>query len=184
MLWKNTADRFGHVSVLIHWLVALAVYGMFALGLWMVTLGYYDVWYHQAPEIHKSIGTLLFIVMVVRVVWRFISPPPKPLASYSRLTRISAVLAHIALYTVLFAILISGYLISTADGQAISVFGWFDVPASVTGLPQQADTAGTIHLYLAWAVVVLSVLHALAALKHHFIDGDVTLKRMLGRSTD
>ena len=184
MLWKNTADRFGHVSVLIHWLVALTVYGMFALGLWMVTLGYYDVWYHQAPEIHKSIGTLLFIVMVVRVVWRFISPPPKPLASYSRLTRISAVLAHIALYTVLFAILISGYLISTADGQAISVFGWFDVPASVTGLPQQADTAGTIHLYLAWAVVVLSVLHALAALKHHFIDGDVTLKRMLGRSTD
>ncbi|HHQ6599986.1 TPA: cytochrome b [Serratia fonticola] len=184
MLWKNTADRFGHVSVLIHWLVALTVYGMFALGLWMVTLGYYDVWYHQAPEIHKSIGTLLFIVIVVRVVWRFISPPPKPLASYSRLTRISAVLAHIALYTVLFAILISGYLISTADGQAISVFGWFDVPASVTGLPQQADTAGTIHLYLAWAVVVLSVLHALAALKHHFIDRDVTLKRMLGRSTD
>lgn len=164
--------------------MALTVYGMFALGLWMVTLGYYDVWYHQAPEIHKSIGTLLFIVMVVRVVWRFISPPPKPLASYSRLTRISAVLAHIALYTVLFAILISGYLISTADGQAISVFGWFDVPASVTGLPQQADTAGTIHLYLAWAVVVLSVLHALAALKHHFIDRDVTLKRMLGRSTD
>lgn len=164
--------------------MALTVYGMFALGLWMVTLGYYDVWYHQAPEIHKSIGTLLFIVMVVRVVWRFISPPPKPLASYSRLTRISAVLAHIALYTVLFAILISGYLISTADGQAISVFGWFDVPASVTSLPQQADTAGTIHLYLAWAVVVLSVLHALAALKHHFIDRDVTLKRMLGRSTD
>lgn len=184
MLWKNTADRFGHISVLIHWLVAVTVYGMFALGLWMVTLGYYDVWYHQAPEIHKSIGTLLFIVMLVRVIWRFVSPPPKPLASYSRFTHISAVLAHIALYTVLFAILISGYLISTADGQAISVFGWFDIPATVTGLPQQADTAGIVHLYLAWVVVVLSVLHALAALKHHFIDGDVTLKRMLGRSAD
>lgn len=184
MLWKNTVDRFGHVSVLIHWLVALTVYGMFALGLWMVTLGYYDAWYHPAPEIHKAIGVLLFIVMLVRVVWRFVSPPPKPLASYSRFTRVSAVLAHIALYTVLFAILISGYLISTADGQAISVFGWFDVPATLTGLPQQADTAGTIHLYLAWVVVVLSALHALAALKHHFIDGDVTLKRMLGRSAD
>lgn len=90
MLWKNTADRFGHVSVLIHWLVALTVYGMFALGLWMVTLGYYDVWYHQAPEIHKSIGALLFIVMVIRVIWRFVSPPPKPLASYGRLTRVSS----------------------------------------------------------------------------------------------
>ncbi|AHG22218.1 cytochrome B561 [Chania multitudinisentens RB-25] len=184
MLWKNTTERFGHISILIHWLVALSVYGLFALGLWMVTLGYYDVWYHQAPEIHKSIGILLFIIMIVRVVWRFISPPPKPLASYSRFTRINAVLAHIALYVVLFGILISGYLISTADGQAISVFGWFDVPASVTDIAQQADTAGTIHLYLAWAVVVLSVLHALAAFKHHFVDRDVTLKRMLGRSAD
>ncbi|WON78339.1 cytochrome b [Serratia sp. UGAL515B_01] len=184
MLWKNTSDRFGHISVLIHWLVALTVYGMFALGLWMVTLGYYDVWYHKAPEIHKSIGILLLIIMVFRVLWRFISPPPKPLTSYSRFTRISAVFAHLALYVLLFGILISGYLISTADNQAINVFGWFEVPASVTGLPQQADTAGTIHLYLAWVVVVLSVLHALAALKHHFIDGDITLKRMLGRSTD
>jgi Cytochrome B561 len=184
MLWKNTADRFGHVSVLIHWLVALTVYGMFALGLWMVTLGYYDVWYHQAPEIHKSIGALLFIVMVIRVIWRFVSPPPKPLASYGCLTRVSAILAHLALYAVLFGILISGYLISTADGQPISVFGWFDVPATVTGMAEQADTAGAIHLYLAWAVVVLSVLHGLAALKHHFIDRDVTLKRMLGSSAD
>ncbi|AML59027.1 Cytochrome B561 [Serratia rubidaea] len=184
MLWKNTPDRFGHLFILIHWLVALVVYGMFALGLWMVTLGYYDVWYHQAPEIHKSIGVLLFIVMVVRVIWRLISPPPKPLASYSRITRVGAVLAHLALYVILFAILISGYLISTADGQAISVFGWFEVPASVTGMGAQADTAGTIHLYLAWSVVVLSVLHALAALKHHFVDRDVTLKRMLGRSAD
>ncbi|MDE9571688.1 cytochrome b, partial [Xenorhabdus bovienii] len=45
MLLKNTSTRFGHISVLIHWLVALAVYGMFALGLWMVTLSYYDTWY-------------------------------------------------------------------------------------------------------------------------------------------
>jgi cytochrome b561 len=94
------------------------------------------------------------------------------------------VLAHLALYVILFAIMISGYLISTADGQPINVFGWFNVPASVTDLPDQADNAGTIHLYLAWSVVVLSVLHGLAALKHHFIDRDVTLKRMLGRSAD
>ena len=85
--------------------------------------------------------------MVIRVIWRFVSPPPKPLASYGRLTRVSAILAHLALYAVLFGILISGYLISTADGQPISVFGWFDVPATVTGMAEQADTAGAIHLY-------------------------------------
>lgn len=184
MLWKNTPTRFGHLSVLIHWLVAITVYGMFALGLWMVSLGYYDGWYHKAPEIHKSIGIILFIVMIVRVIWRFTSPPPKPLSSYSHFTRISAILAHIMLYLVLFAILISGYLISTADGQPINVFGWFEIPALITEGATQADTAGQIHLYLAWFVVVLSLLHGAAALKHHFIDRDVTLKRMLGFNCD
>ena len=78
-------------------------------------------------------------------------------------------------------VMIAGYLISTADGVGISVLGWFEVPALVSGLPDQADVAGQIHFYLAWALVIFSGLHALAALKHHFIDRDATLKRMLGR---
>ncbi|WP_435954265.1 cytochrome b [Dryocola sp. BD626] len=181
MQWRNTPDRYGHLSVLIHWLIALTVYGMFGLGLWMVTLGYYDGWYHKAPELHKSIGMIVLLVMVVRVLWRFISPPPPPLANYSKVTRVSAVAAHLLLYVLLFAILLSGYLISTADGKPVSVFGLFDVPATLSDFGAQADLAGTLHLWLAWGVVVLSVLHGLAALKHHFIDKDVTLKRMLGK---
>ncbi|MDC9582217.1 cytochrome b [Xenorhabdus sp. PR6a] len=184
MLLKNTSTRFGHISIFIHWLVAIAVYGMFALGLWMVTLSYYDTWYHRAPELHKSIGCLLFIAMVFRVIWRFIFPPPKPLASYRHLIRISSQLMQFTLYIALFGILLSGYLISTADGQPIRIFGWFEIPATVTGQGFQADTAGVIHLYLAWMVVVLSLLHGLAALKHHFIDRDTTLKRMLGYKPD
>ncbi|MGL4487012.1 MAG: cytochrome b [Yersinia sp. (in: enterobacteria)] len=184
MPWRNTKQQFGRINISLHWLVAFAVYALFALGLWMVTLAYYDGWYHQAPEIHKSIGCILFAVMLFRVLWRFISPPPKPLSTYTRFTRISAILAHLLLYIVLFCIMFSGYLISTADGQPINVFGWFTVPAILTGLPDQADNAGIVHLYLAWFVVVLSLLHGLAALKHHFIDGDITLKRMLGRNTD
>jgi cytochrome b561 len=85
------------------------------------------------------------------------------------------------LYVALFALMIAGYLISTADGVGISVFGLFDVPALVSNLPNQADTAGEIHLYIAWAVVIFAGLHGLAALKHHFIDRDATLIRMLGR---
>ncbi|CDL85050.1 cytochrome b [Xenorhabdus szentirmaii] len=180
MLLKNTSTEFGHISILIHWLVALAVYGMFGLGLWMVTLGYYDTWYHRAPELHKSIGCLLFIIMVIRVVWRLISPPPKPLASHSYFIRIMSRLMQFTLYIVLFGILCSGYLISTAEGQPIYVFGWVEIPAIFTGQGMQADMAGIIHLYLAWIVVVLSLLHGLASLKHHFIDHDSTLKRILG----
>lgn len=183
MQWRNSPERYGHLSVLIHWLVALTVYGMFGLGLWMVTLGYYDGWYHKAPELHKSIGMVVLLVMVIRVLWRFISPPPASLAGYTRLTRISALAAHLLLYLLLFAILISGYLISTADGKPISVFGLFDVPATLSDFGAQADLAGTLHLWLAWGVVILSVLHGLAALKHHFIDKDVTLMRMLGKSS-
>ena len=97
------------------------------------------------------------------------------------MTRLGAKLGHAFLYLCLFAVMIAGYLISTAEGVGIPVFGWFEVPALVSGLPDQADNAGAIHLYLAWALVIFSGLHALAALKHHFIDRDVTLKRMLGR---
>ncbi|MGK9171639.1 cytochrome b [Yokenella regensburgei] len=180
---RNSPSRYGAISVALHWLVAVVVYGMFALGLWMVTLSYYDGWYHQAPEIHKSIGILLMLVLVVRLAWRHLSPPPRPLKSYSRLTRVSAVVAHVALYLLLFGIIFSGYLISTADGKPISVFGLFEVPATLADAGAQADLAGDIHLWLAWSVVLLSVLHGLAAFKHHFIDKDDTLKRMLGKSS-
>ena len=78
--------------------------------------------------------------------------------------------------------MISGYLISTADGRAISVFGWFEVPATITSIPKQEDVAGLVHQYLAWGLVIFSGVHALAALKHHFIDRDATLNRMLGRA--
>lgn len=180
MLWKNTSTQFGHISILIHWLVALSVYGMFALGLWMVSLNYYDAWYHKAPEIHKSIGFVLFLLMIFRVLWRFISPPPKALDSYSNLVKISSILVQISLYLLLFGIFLSGYLISTADGQPISIFGYFEIPAIWSDEGIQADSAGVVHLYLAWILIILSILHALAALKHHFIDRDVTLKRILG----
>ena len=76
--------------------------------------------------------------------------------------------------------MVSGYLISTADGRGISFFDWFEVPAFITSIPDQEDLAGDWHIWLTDALVVLGVLHGLAALKHHFIDKDGTLKRMLG----
>ncbi|TCB91702.1 cytochrome b [Enterobacter wuhouensis] len=183
MQLRNSPHRYGIISIGLHWIFALAVYGMFGLGLWMVTLSYYDGWYHQAPELHKSIGVLLMMGLVFRVLWRRISPPPGAPRNHGKLTRLSAVAAHVMLYVLLFAILISGYLISTADGKPVSVFGLFDVPATFADAGSQADAAGVVHLWLAWSVVILSALHGLAALKHHFIDKDDTLKRMLGRSS-
>ncbi|RRW76097.1 cytochrome b [Pantoea dispersa] len=179
-MWRNSPRHYGALTIALHWLMALTIYGMFALGIWMVGLGYYDGWYHSAPEIHKGIGILLFAALLLRLCWRVISPPPAPLDSYSPHVRRAAHAAHWLLYGLLLVLLISGYLISTADGKPVSVFGWFEVPALFTGAGEQADVAGEVHLWLAWALVLLSALHALAALKHHFVDRDMTLKRMLG----
>ena len=130
MHWRNTVTAYGLLSIGMHWLVALAVFGLFGLGLWMVDLDYYSSWRHTAPELHKGIGLCLFALMLLRLLWRFVSPPPASLSSYSRLTRLGAKLGHSVLYLGLFAVMLAGYLISTADGRGISVFGWFDVPAS------------------------------------------------------
>ncbi|WP_394549690.1 cytochrome b [Pantoea sp. SGAir0180] len=180
MSLTNSSTRYGLLTIFLHWSMAVVIYAMFALGLWMVGLSYYDSWYHNAPDIHKSIGVLLMLALVIRLVWRVLSPPPEPLRSYSPAVRFAAVFVHWLLYSLLIALLLSGYLISTADGKPVSVFGWFSLPALFSGAGEQADLAGNIHLWLAWSIVVLSVLHGLAALKHHFIDRDITLKRMLG----
>ena len=70
---RNSSSNFGVVSVAIHWLVAVAVFGLFGLGYWMVDLSYYDDWYRTGPNIHRSIGILLLLVMLFRLVWRPVS---------------------------------------------------------------------------------------------------------------
>jgi cytochrome b561 len=95
---------------------------------------------------------------------------------------IVAKFAHTLMYFLLITIFVSGYLISTSDGRGIEVFNWFTVPGAGELFPNQSDLAGAIHFYTAWAVILIAGLHALAALKHHFIDKDNTLRKMLGAS--
>jgi cytochrome b561 len=180
MRLRNDNNRYGLVAVGFHWLVAATVIGQFGLGLWMRSLGYYDAWYRLGPWWHKGIGVMLFAVVVLRLLWRWFNHRPAPLSSHRPYERLAAAVAHGLLYLLLLAVMVSGYLISTADGRGLEVFDWFTIPATLSGIDQQEDIAGTLHLYLAWSVIGLAALHALAALKHHFIDRDETLKRMLG----
>lgn len=179
--WKNNTSRFGIVAIALHWLVALVVFALFALGFWMVELDYYDVWYKQGPWWHKSVGILLFFTVIFRLVWRLFTPPPVALSSHKRWEIRAAQMTHLLLYFLLFAIMVSGYLISTADNRPIEVFGWFSIPATITSIPKQEDVAGLVHWVLAYTVIALVLLHAAAALKHHFIDRDRTLKRIFGK---
>jgi cytochrome b561 len=177
--WRNTSDAWGLVAVLLHWLVAIVILGMFGLGLWMTSLDYYHPWYRLGPDIHRSIGILLLLVIVLRLAWRFTGVVPAPLPNHQSWEIRSAHLVHLLLYLLPIIMAISGYLISSADGRAVSVFGWFEIPALFAGRELQEEIMGEIHEILAWVLVTTAAIHAAGALKHHWIDLDATLTRML-----
>ncbi len=180
MRFGNTRQSYGVISVSLHWLMAILVIGLFPLGLYMTGLGYYDPWYQAAPALHRSFGLVMLTLLLLRLVWRFATPLPEPVGNDIPLLRRVAEWIHWSFYLLLFAIAGSGYLISTADGRGIEFFGWFTVPALIPGFDRMEDVAGEIHLVLAVVLMLLVALHTLAALKHHFIDRDTTLVRMLG----
>jgi len=168
---------YNKLSKSLHWLSAILVFGMFAAGYWMVDLTYYSEWYKTAPHWHKSVGICLIALTILRLFWKTISSSPA--IEGSPFEKKAAAAAHHLLYVLLFTLFLSGYLISTADGRGIDVFGWFEVPGLGAFIENQADYAGLVHEYVAYALIALTSLHALAALKHHFINKDNTLKKML-----
>ncbi|HEB98684.1 MAG TPA: cytochrome b [Thiotrichales bacterium] len=180
MRLRNDPQGYGLVSVGLHWLMAALVIGLFLLGEYMVDLDYYHPWYQKAPDLHRSLGVITAGLLLLRFAWRLANPLPEILGApwERRLAR----WVHRLFYILIAAVVTSGYLITTADGQAVAVFGLFEIPATLYGLENQEDVAGAIHDWLASLLMVLAALHGLAALKHHFIDRDPTLLRMLGMS--
>ena len=178
---KNTDKSYGWVAIALHWIMALVIFGLFGLGLYMVELSYYDSWYRGSLDLHKSIGITLLLLWLLRMAWRLLNVTPKTDARSrrERLEKAAAHWMHITLYTVILGLLLTGYLISSADGRGIGVFDMFQVPALPWSIDNQEDITGDVHEILAWSLIVLVAVHALAALKHHFMDKDKTLIKML-----
>ena len=179
MNFKNTSDKFGLISKLLHWSVAILIIGLIGLGWWMVTLDYYHEWYYRSLELHKSFGILVLELGLIKIAWSVYSRAPEMVATLKRWERIGAHIMHVVLFSLMVLIPVTGYLISTSDGQAVSFFGWHQVPAVVSENETLRDLAIEAHYYLAYLTIALIVLHAGAALKHHFWDKDATLKKML-----
>jgi cytochrome b561 len=177
---KNTLTSYGWLSRSIHWLSAVLVLGLFALGLWMSDLSYYHEWYRTAPDLHRSFGIVLAIVTVIRLVWYKFSPKPTPLAHYTVVERKAGIAVHHLLMLLLLVMFISGYLITTAKGDPIYFFDMVAIPSLINGIDNLEDMAGDVHEIAAYSIIALVILHVAGALKHHFIDKDITLKRMLG----
>ena len=177
MQLRNTSQGYGQASILLHWVMAILIIALFVLGKYMVDLNYYDPWYQKAPALHRSFGVVMAALLVFRTGWRLSNLVPEPMGRPWELR--AAVWMHRLFYALIAVIVVSGYLTTTATGQPVTVFGWFDIPATLSGIENQEDIAGEIHEWLTNILIMLVVIHMLAALKHHFLNRDATLRRIL-----
>ncbi len=182
---RNSTHTYGWVSILLHWVMAIALIGMYFVGDYMVELEYYDTLYHKLPSLHKSVGIILAGLLVIRLAWVYSQPRPLPAnGNAPNMTHLAGKLGHLALYGLLLVMIISGYLISTAKGHGIEVFGLFEIPALLPANEDRGELAGEIHEFAGTLFILLVSVHALAALVHHFYWKDNTLTRMLGISKE
>ena len=174
----NNHQSYGMVAILLHWLIAIGLIALFASGLWMTTLDYYDPWYHKAPALHISVGFVVTLLVLLRIFWSLFSPSPQQLTG--RVFTLMAQSVHVLLYLLPLLIAVSGYLMVTAEGQGAAVFSLFELPPLLEAASERADSAGTFHLWCAWMLMLLSLAHAIAAVYHHIVLHDAVLVRMFG----
>ncbi len=164
-------------AVVLHWLVAVLITCGFALGAYMVDL-------HISPRklrlynYHKWIGITVLGVVLIRSVWRLTHKPP-PEEPMPRWQLKAAKFTHGLLYALMIATPICGWLYSSASGYSVVYLKLWRLPDLVHKNSDLAKVLVEVHADLAWALLWVVVLHTAAAVKHHFIDHDATLRRML-----
>ena len=172
------AARYGSIAQAAHWIVFLLVVALFAIAWYMtgLPLGPEKI---RIYNLHKSIGVLVLALMVLRLVWRRVSPPPPLPSDMADWERLAARASHILLYTLLLAQPLVGIVHSWSANFPVVVFGLFTLP-NLTG-PSEAlkEFLGALHFWIGWGLLGLIAVHAAAALRHHFVLRDDVLRRML-----
>lgn len=174
---RNTATRWGWVSVALHWLTVLAIVGLAAVGLTMTDLpnGPQKI---QVYALHKSFGLTVLGLTLLRLGWRLVAGAPAPVPM-PRWQRLAAHGSHVALYVLLLAMPLSGWLFNSAAGFPLKWFGLVSLPKLAAYDPGLKALAHELHENLFVVLCVVVAVHAAAALKHHFVTRDDTLWRML-----
>ncbi len=179
---RDKGACFGAVSIVNHWVIAVLIIVLLAVGLYMVDLPKGGTARTEWIDFHKSVGILVLVLGVWRVLWRIVCRFPDDVATMPRWQEFAAKTMHILLLIAIVAMPVSGYMRTSMRGKQVSFFGLFDMPVlpqiEIIGL-----AAKEVHTWLAYILIVLIVLHVVAALKHHVFDKDATLKRMCGRAT-
>jgi len=169
--------RYSGVAIALHWLVATAIFATFPLGLYMADLPL-SPRKLQLVSYHKWIGVTVLALMCLRLAWRLAHRPPPLPPAVPAWQRRAAYVAHGALYALLLAIPLSGWLYSSAAGVPTVYFGIWQLPDLVGKDKGLAEALKLAHKSLNFALLALVVVHVAAALKHHFVDRDGLLARM------
>ncbi len=177
----NTEDRYGVIAILFHWSMALLVIGLAALGLYMVTLpdAGFDTTKISLILYHKELGMLVLVLLIPRLAWRLTQVLPRLVAHLPDWQKIAARFVHLSFYALMFAMPMTGWLMSSAAGIPVSLLGLYTLPDLVGHNDHLFQQLIDIHKWLGYALVFCILIHVGAALWHHFMFKDDTLRKML-----
>ena len=170
-------ERYHPIAMSLHWLMAILIAAGFGLGTFMVELPFspnklkYFSW-------HKWIGVTVFLLALARVLWRFIHPPPPDAPGPAWQHRVAHI-THWTLYVLIIVTPISGWIYSSSTGFQTVYLGLVPLPDLLAKDPTLKAPLKLLHLSLNYTMAALVAMHVLAALKHHLIDRDSVLLRML-----
>ena len=172
-----SSARYTRTAVVLHWAIALLIFGAFPLGLYMVELP-------LSPDklrlysYHKWIGISVLVLVALRLAWRATHVPPLLPAELPRWQRHASVLVHGLLYLLMLAVPVSGWLMSSAKGFPTVWFGVVPLPDLVAKNRELGELLAAIHKTLNFSLAALVVVHVGAALKHHYVERRPFLQRM------
>lgn len=181
MALRNSPTDWSTPIKILHWLLAIGVIAMAAFGLMIKYGDFSPVERIRLYALHKSTGLTILVLALLRLLIRLVDRRRPELPPMPRWQHLGASFSHVALYVVLIGMPLSGWLYNSASGFPLQWFGWFQVPAIAGRSEELKALAGGLHFAGLCLLVVVLLMHAGAALKHHFIDRDNVLRSMLPR---
>lgn len=172
----NSRNQYGTIAIFFHWIMAIIMMGLIIIGLYMTRIPI-SPWRLKLYGLHKEWGTVALILAALRITWRMSNKVP--MLALPAWEKFAAYFVHWSFYFLMFTLPLSGLLLTAASGLPASFFGLFLMPTLIAPNESSRYFFTQVHDVLSYVLIAFICLHTLAALKHHFINKDDILRRML-----